>query len=174
MVWVRLDDQFPDHPKVSAAGPCGAWLHVCGIAYCNRHLTDGFIPAGVAHRLTNFDGIDISRSRDDLYEHANCESIARDLCNVGLWEEATGGYLIHDYLDFQPSKESVLNEREKAKRRRNVGRTSGERTLNVIGPVPGSRSRKSGAVSVGINGSEPDGSKPRSESVREQIKESLA
>ena len=55
MVWVKLDDQFTENPKVVQAGPLASWLHVCGLVYCSRNLTDGFIPAMMVPRLTNFD-----------------------------------------------------------------------------------------------------------------------
>jgi hypothetical protein len=116
MPWVRLDDQFPDHPKVVSAGPLAGWLHVCGIAYCNRHLTDGFIPRAVAHRLANFEGIGVELGGDGksfaFGEDASCEWMASVLCEHGLWDKVAGGYQIHDYLEFQPSKDEVLALRD--------------------------------------------------------------
>lgn len=112
---------MPDHPKVAAAGPIAAWLNVCGIAYCNRQLTDGYIPASVANRLTDAD-------EAGCY---TCEEIAERLCEVGLWERVEGGYRIHDYLVYQPSKEAVLKEREAARSRMNKRRSSGEVRANI-------------------------------------------
>src|SRR3954469_25103259 len=107
MTWVRLDDQFPDHPKVVKAGPLAGWLHVCGIAYCNRHLTDGFIPRGVAHRLTDFTNIGLELAGNEMVavgENVSCEWMAGVLVRVGLWKRVKDGYKIHDYLEYQPSK----------------------------------------------------------------------
>jgi len=42
-------------------------------------------------------------------EHAELVDL---LIDVGLWEETDGGYLIHDYLDYNPSKAEVLAERQ--------------------------------------------------------------
>lgn len=102
MTWVRLDDGFPDHPKVAAAGPLAAWLYVCGLAYSARLLTDGFIPAAQARRLA------------DVPEAG---ALAVRLVEVGLWEVAKGGYRIHDYLDYQPSAERIRHDREQGARR---------------------------------------------------------
>ena len=44
MAWVKIDDQFADHPKVMQAGPLAAWLYVCGLCYCGRCLTNRLIP----------------------------------------------------------------------------------------------------------------------------------
>lgn len=96
MTWVRLDDSFPDHPKALQVGPLACWLYVCGIAYANRHLTDGFIPARQVVRL-----IDAKK----------VEALAAALVDAQLWEVVDGGYEIHDYLVYQPSAEKVKKER---------------------------------------------------------------
>lgn len=102
MAWVKLDDQFPDHPKVVEAGPTAAWLYICGLSYSARYLTDGFIPSGQVRRLADI------RSAD---------AVAVQLERVGLWESVDGGYLIHDYHLYQPSADQVKREREEAKER---------------------------------------------------------
>lgn len=79
MVWVRLADDFTDHPKVIAAGPLAGWMYVCALTYANRYLTDGFIPAGQVRRLADVDG---------------ALSLADKLVDVGLWERAEGGFQI--------------------------------------------------------------------------------
>lgn len=143
MAWVRLDDGFPQHPKVIGVGPLGIAMQVAGLCYANRHLTDGFIPKAAIPTLLNFGELD---------EHAfkevggMCWVIARKLIDAGIWEEAAQGYQIHDYLDYQPSRESILRERERARARRqrlhsedvrpNVARTSGERQPNVAESSP--------------------------------------
>lgn len=106
MTWVRLDDQFVDHPKVAAAGPLAAWLYVCGLTYSARYLTDGFIPASQVRRLA------------DLPEPA---ALAAKLIEVGLWECDGDGYRVHDYLDYNPAAELVKRERDaNAERMRNA------------------------------------------------------
>ena len=47
MSWVRIDDHFTEHPKLASLGttlPMAAWVHLCALCYCNRHLTDGVFP----------------------------------------------------------------------------------------------------------------------------------
>ena len=102
MTWVRIDEGFPEHPKVIAAGPLASWLHVCAIAYCNRQLTDGFISTAVLPRLS--DG-------------KRTKAHAAALVAAGLWEVAEGGWLIHDFLTYQPSKAKVEAERASARER---------------------------------------------------------
>ena len=45
MSWIKIDDQFADHPKVLQAGPLASWLYVCGLTYSGRYLTDGWVPS---------------------------------------------------------------------------------------------------------------------------------
>ncbi|HXT99506.1 MAG TPA: hypothetical protein VN903_00850 [Polyangia bacterium] len=96
MAWVRLADDFADHPKLVAAGPLAGWLWLCGIAYSNRYLTDGFIPGGAVRRLADIE---------------DTAALVARLVDVGLWEHARGGYRVHDYESYQPTAESVRAER---------------------------------------------------------------
>ncbi len=41
MSWIKIDDQFSDHPKIIEAGPLAGWLYVSSLCYCGRYLTDG-------------------------------------------------------------------------------------------------------------------------------------
>ena len=102
MAWIKIDDQFSDHPKVIAAGPLAAWLHICGLTYCGRYLTDGLIPLGQLRKLADVD---------------NAIELAARLVEVGLWEETEGGFLVHDYLDYNPSAAKVKAERAANARR---------------------------------------------------------
>src|SRR5690606_35902458 len=90
MSWVRIDDHFPDHPKIAmlgSLGPVAGWLHVAALCYCARYLTDGFIPAGQVMRLADFG------------PRVRATDLAERLVAVGLWDHRDGGYSIHDYLE---------------------------------------------------------------------------
>jgi hypothetical protein len=132
MAWVRLDDTFPEHPKIDAAGGDAAWLHVCALSYCNRNETDGYVPR---ERITK------------LSDRKQPYRLAARLVAVGLWDVAVDGWQIHDYLDFQPSKAKLQAERDAAKERMrearrsrnvrpNVTRSSGEVRLTPTRPDP--------------------------------------
>lgn len=97
MPWVNLDDAFPEHPKNDGLSDSAFRLHVSGICYCNRHLTNGCIPAERVPRL-------VPRFRRQALE---------ELVEKGHWLEADGQYEIHDYLDWNRSREQVLAERQR-------------------------------------------------------------
>src|SRR5690242_4591704 len=96
MPWVRLDDGYPEHPKVDRVGPLAAWLNVCAWAYCARNLTDGFVPAERVSRLAA-----VQKPLE----------LAKRLVEANLWEQVDGGFTVHDYLAYNPSREQVLKER---------------------------------------------------------------
>lgn len=128
MAWVRLEDTFPEHPKVDAAGGDAGWLHVCAIAYCNRNTTDGFIATNRVPQLSD---------RRQPFK------LVDKLVAVGLWEvDERGGWRIHDYLHYQPSKATIDAEKEKARERMRKARD--ERSGNVRANIE----RSSGNVRV--------------------------
>ena len=124
MVWVRIDDQFPEHPKVAEAGPLAMAMQVAALCYCNRKLTDGFVPRSIARRLLDFEVVDadgrlwtVSRTCGMVGEDVDATWVIELLVEAGMWDEVPGGYAIHDYHDFQPTKEDVEAERESARER---------------------------------------------------------
>jgi hypothetical protein len=87
MTWVQIDDAMAEHPKVLQLGDRAFRVHIEALCYSNRNLTDGFVPKVIGH------------SRGKRY--------ATELVTAGIWDTATGGYLIHDYHDYQPSAAQV-------------------------------------------------------------------
>jgi hypothetical protein len=110
MTWIKLDDQIAHHPKFMKAGPVAAWLWVCGNGYCNKFLTDGFIPTAAVKTLGGVD-------------HAT--KVARVLADVGLWEKVEGGYRVHDFHDHNPTAAEVRARRTE---RSLSGRLGGQAT----------------------------------------------
>lgn len=124
MAWVKIDDQFPEHPKVAQAGPLAMAMQVAGLCYCNRKLTDGFIPRSIARRLLDWqiDGPDgkvytVSVTSGMTGDDVTSEWVIGLLVDAGIWHEVDGGYQIHDYHDYQPSKSDVEADREAARER---------------------------------------------------------
>src|SRR5262245_5753251 len=103
MPWFRLDDGFHQHPKVLRAGNAavGLWVR-CG-TYASQYLTDGKIPDDIAHHY--------GRARE----------IER-LLATRLWVENGTGFLIPDYLDYNPSKQQVESDRAMARERQRKAR----------------------------------------------------
>lgn len=94
MAYVQLDDQIAQHPKVLAAGAEAAWLWACAIAYCNRQLTDGAVPVAALSTLGVF--------------RTPVRKLAATLVTVGLFEVDGDDFRVHDYLQHNPDKATVL------------------------------------------------------------------
>jgi hypothetical protein len=106
MVWFRVDDGFPDHPKVedliaSGTAPEAISLWTLAGAWCARQLTDGEIPAAKVARL-------------GIRAHARGAS---ELVRVGLWERTETGFRFHDWAAQQPLREDVTAKRDAANAR---------------------------------------------------------
>lgn len=126
-MWVKLDDGFDQHPKIAQVGPLGIALWTVGLAYCNRQLSDGFIPWAHARSLLSWEFL--GPKREDGTQRINqiavtcgmggedvtCAYVIDLLVEAGLWEAVDGGYQIHDYDQYQPTREQV-EERERAAR----------------------------------------------------------
>lgn len=103
MSWVRLDDQFANHAKIMSVGSDAFRLHVTAMCWSASQLTNGAVPVAAVRQLGWF--------CEDLKQSTS------ELVTAGLWEVAGTGWLIHDYLEYNPSKEQVLKERAEAKER---------------------------------------------------------
>jgi hypothetical protein len=87
-------DTFTDHPKAVKAGNAalGAWARMG--SYSAHHLTDGVIPRAVCRRIA-------SKSQIDR------------LTTAGLLEvQPDGDFMMHDYLDYNPSKAQVVARKD--------------------------------------------------------------
>jgi hypothetical protein len=93
MSWVRLDDHIDEHPKIAQLDDHAFALFVTGLAYCNRNYTNGFIPRNVGVKLR--------------YCAGRPMAAVKQLLGAGLWESVSGGWRIHDYHDYQRSKEEL-------------------------------------------------------------------
>lgn len=110
MAWGRLDDRANGNAKLLALSD-GAWrMWGCALIYCQANLTDGFVPEHAIHTF----GV---RAEDK-------PGIADELCRALVpgkgpcWHRVEGGYRVHDYLDWNDTREDILREREKSNDRK--------------------------------------------------------
>jgi hypothetical protein len=130
MPWARFETEFVRHEKVQAipAGerPCAIALYFAAVSYCAEMLTDGLVTRSVMAGLT--EEVAVRRPR----------KVIEQLVRVGLLDRVATGYQVHDYLEYQSSRQEVLERRayEAEKKRR----ARGQKKLplaDVPGDVPG-------------------------------------
>lgn len=110
MTWLRLDDDFPDHPRIIGLSDTAFRTYVTGLCYCGRHLTDGDIPTGALRAI-------------------GPRRAAQELEAAGLWLRTDHGWAVRDYLHYQASRADVEAEKE---RKRTAGRAGGLRKAENI------------------------------------------
>lgn len=121
MSWVRYDDLEPNHPKVRALGILRPLAHDLAHrirCHCSAQLTNG-----------RFDAEDVRLEAAHLHLDAyrvagktvTAEQLTDLLVKVGLWDRIPDGFEVHDYLDFNPSRASVLEKRAKDSERKKHG-----------------------------------------------------
>ena len=113
MAWFKADDRIMEHHKFITArakgghSVIGVWFHAG--TWANGQMTDGFIPESWA--LLN-----------------NAENEAQILAEVGLWvEDSRGGWQMHDYSDYQPSRADL---EAKSQQKRSAGQAGGKQSAS--------------------------------------------
>ena len=100
MTWAKLDDQFVEHPRISPLSDKAFRLHVAAICHASRKLTDGHISATDIRILQA-----LTRARTKHIE---------ELLASGVWTANGGsGWVIRDYLDYNPPADQVKERRRK-------------------------------------------------------------
>jgi hypothetical protein len=136
----------PKHAPLSD-GAFRLWVHA--LCWSKEHLTDGFVPA---HMLTAL--------------HPKARRFVPELCatfvpgKAPLWEQADGGYRVHDYTDWQDSSADV-QERRRKWRQKKVGRSTAS-PLESLGEtkgespeIPLAGSGSGHGQGIGIRGKQP-------------------
>lgn len=110
MSWVKFDDRFDDHEKVvellgaapsidvsrlvdedvqALAALAAIGLHMLALTNCGRKLTNGHVGRGLPRRF------------------AAPEIVTQQLVDHEFWTVEEKGWEIHDYLDYNPSRDEV-------------------------------------------------------------------
>lgn len=98
MPWVKLDDRFPSHRKVALLSDRAFRLYVSALCWSSENLTEGRITQRelplVAARLRGI------------------KAAAGELEAAQLWDRADDGWVIHDFLEYNPDRARVQADRE--------------------------------------------------------------
>jgi hypothetical protein len=135
MAWVLIDDNFPLHPKAVQAGPAAAYLFVCGLCYCRKHHTGGFIPRQAISML----GLTTNPRR-----------MVDALVRVGLWDIDADGWRVHGYEGMYADEEDKAMKEVVSQQRRDAGRKGGLRSGEIR--VAKTHGASHGASSTGGSG----------------------
>ena len=110
MTWFRVDDGFYSHPKTLASSLAASGLWVRAGAWVGQHLNDGLVPNDALRTISPATPTTTTR-------------LAHELVRTGLWIDVPGiGYEFHDWHALNPTREQVLADRERARKRQDEWR----------------------------------------------------
>ncbi len=101
--WVRLDVGLARNHKILSLlddkdGHRAVCVYTFGLGYCGEQGTDGFIPKAALPFL-----------------HARVTDASK-LVAVGLWHPESGGWLVNDWKEYQPSSEESERRSDRARK----------------------------------------------------------
>ena len=124
MPWFKIDDGFTNSKPVLRlqrrvrASAIGLWT-LAG-AWSAKELTDGFVPEYVIEEL------------------ASTPAIAAHLVKCGLWENAEEGWQFKGWEKYQPTREQIMEARDREAERKRKYRESQRRPSGTTpGPTEG-------------------------------------
>lgn len=97
MPWVKLDDRFPSHRKISLLSDRAFRLYVSALCWSSENLTEGLIRDRELSVVARIRGL---------------KGAARELEEAQLWDRVDGGWQIHDFLEYNPDRAKVKAERD--------------------------------------------------------------
>jgi len=127
--WFKVDDRFLDHPKFvraeRLAGSTAIHLWFGLIGYCKQHRTDGWVPLDMLNRVNG----PCQRWR---------QRALAALLEVVLVERDGDRLHLHDFLDWNPSRQQIEHPRKgsepPAESAVSVISPHGQRKVSVISP----------------------------------------
>ena len=134
MSWVKIDDRIFDNPKIAALSDAAKVAYLESLTYCARELTDGFVP----HKKAK--------------DYAGKPRVVQELV-PHLWEPVNAGFLVHDYLKYNPTRAEVMAKKQAVSTARSKagsqgaatrwqpdGKTDSKTDSKIIAPLPQSPS----------------------------------
>jgi hypothetical protein len=127
MPWARFADDYLGNQKLATLSTSAIALDMAGIIYSARELRDGHLSKADVQAMAA------------LIHLRRWEPAAGELVAVCRWVLETGGWCIHDYLEYQPARAEVLAERQQTHSNKvAAGRAGGLAAAKQKGsPVPG-------------------------------------
>jgi hypothetical protein len=123
MTYTKLPDEFPEQPEIANLSDPAYRLHVNGLIYANRRLTDGVVPRGVVRTL-------VPRFRKAALD---------ELVAARIWIATKDGYTIPSFTDHQLTREQVERLRaDRVRAGRLGGAASGAARREAPGEAPAS------------------------------------
>jgi hypothetical protein len=100
-MWWKVQCEARTNKKFAAAGRDASWLWFCANCWAREQLTDGHVPKMMLASLVP--GMSVAQVR---------KAVAKLIETKLAHSTEDGGFTIHDFLEYHPSKEKVQLERQ--------------------------------------------------------------
>jgi hypothetical protein len=139
MPWVRLDDRFPSHRKVALLSDRAFRLYISGLCWCSENLTEG--------KILDRELAVVSRVR-------GLKAAAKELEEAHLWDRVSGGWQIHDYLEYNPERAKIQADRQAnaARQQSFRDRKKAERAAKKVAEEAARNAMRNGVTDPAENG----------------------
>ena len=130
MTWVRIDDQMSINRKVAALSDAAFRLDREGLEWASRNLTDGVV---LHAEFPNISRRATTRNAAELVLRGRWHRADDDACRSEYCPPpGVDGWVIHDYLEYNPSAVEVREDRrKKAEKQRNWRAGKGARSRST-------------------------------------------
>lgn len=108
MPYLNQDDNFPDHPKIAGLSDAAYRLHHAALCYSAKYLLDGFLTTTQVRQRPGFRPGALRELLVDVW-HDLGGGCGTKTCPVGR----EGHYLLHDYLQWNKSRDWWEDKRRK-------------------------------------------------------------
>ena len=143
MGWIKVSDDFYDNSKMLVVGTVGRDMYWHAMGFCNRNLTNGLIPKARTAALVDYTGTAVIDGMVGV-DGQDCAVVAVErLLGADLWHEdghdcpdcvqpGPHHYVIHHFLEYQPSRAEVEAKRESVREARaHAGRIGGMKSAQT-------------------------------------------
>lgn len=123
MTWLRVDDEWANHPKVRAAGLHGRALWIVAASMCASRNTDGLVEAAMVKDYVYYSEVDGDIAVAALVASGlwhDSRTIARcDRCSDANGKLVKGAFYFHDWLEYQFTKDEAKIPAHRKRKARN-------------------------------------------------------
>lgn len=143
-MWLKVDDGYGFNPKVMRLSASACHLHMMAMVFCAHAENDGVLQAD------DMPMVGVMAKCKDVEADVK-ELVQRDFLEI---DEETDTYTLHDFLEYNPTKDYLTKERAKAAERMAIVR-GGVRQNKQTNKVRTNAGCSASPVPVPVPGSDP-------------------
>lgn len=123
MAWARVESTHPFNSKILSLSDTAFRLHIAAICVATQEMTDGRLSSDQVETIL----MSVKRRR-------GAKQAWQELIDKGLLDVDSNGVTVHDYLDYNDSRDKILRNKALSKDRQDRFRKKGSNAVtNAVG-----------------------------------------